>query len=284
MKFIGAHISINGGIDKTVIKAYDLGANAFALFTKNKLTWEDIPLKKEIIKKFKENCLKYNFSKNQIIAHNSYITNLGSPNNENLKKSRNLFLNEIFRCYNLGIKMLNFHPGNHMHQIKISKCLMIISDSINFALSKSTSVIAVIENTAGQGTSVGYCFEQIAEIIEKIENKKRIGVCLDTCHAFSSGYDLRDKKNCDETFKKFDKNIGLKYLKGIHLNDSKNEFYSYKDRHQNLGNGYIGYFPFSYIINDNRFINMPLILETPNNTLWNKEINWLKNQAKSFHL
>lgn len=280
MKFIGPHVSICGGIDKTVIKAHHLGANAFALFTKNKLAWYATPLKKEIIKKFKENCIKYKFGGKQIIAHNSYITNLGSPNNENLKKSRILFLEEIVRCYKLGVKMLNFHPGNHMNLITISKCLLNIADSINFALSRSKNVIAVIENTAGQGTSVGYCFEQIAELIEKIENKKRIGVCLDTCHAFSSGYDLRDKKSCDKIFRTFEKNIGLKYLKAMHLNDSKNKFHSYKDRHQNLGKGYMGSFPFNYIKNDIRFVNMPLILETPNNNLWIKEINWIKNQKK----
>lgn len=278
MKFIGAHVSINDGIDQAVIKAYRLGANAFALFTKNKLAWEGIPLKEEIIKKFKKNCFKYKFKKNQIIAHNSYITNLGSPNKDLLKKSRILFLNEMIRCYKLNIKMLNFHPGNHKNKINIKKCIVNISDSINFVLDKTKNVIAVIENTAGQGSSVGYCFEQIADILEKIENKKRIGVCLDTCHAFSAGYDLRNKKNCDETFKEFDKIVGIKYLKAMHLNDSKYKLSSHKDRHQNLGKGYIGYLPFHYIINDNRFENIPLILETPNRLVWNEEISWLKNQ------
>lgn len=278
MKFIGAHVSFSNGIDKIAINAKKINATAFAFFTKNQLQWKSKPLQMNIVEKFKKNCIKYGYKKNQIIAHASYLINLGHPNIHKLEKSRKAFIEEIKRCEMLGVNLLNIHPGSHLNEITIDQCISRISESINITLSKTNNVIVVLENTSGQGSNIGFLFEQLIEIINNIEDKNRIGVCLDTCHAFTSIYDLRTKQDCYKTFYKFNKIIGFKYLRAMHLNDSKRQFYSRIDRHQSLGKGYIGYNAFSYIMKDSRFENIPLILETIKPSLWNKEIKWLKSQ------
>ncbi|SPP31431.1 Endonuclease 4 [Arsenophonus endosymbiont of Aleurodicus floccissimus] len=278
MKFVGAHVSAAGGVDQAILRAHEINATAFALFTKNQRQWRAPPLKPETVEQFKLNCQKYGFDQQQILPHDSYLINLGHPETEALKKSRAAFLDEMQRCEQLGITLLNFHPGSHLNKISLDVCLARIAESINTTLAQTKNVIAVIENTAGQGSNLGFKFEHLAAIIEDIEDKQRVGVCLDTCHAFAAGYDLRTKEACDNTFAQFNKIIGFQYLRAMHLNDAKSQFASHVDRHQSLGTGNIGYTAFSYIMKDNRFDNIPLILETINPELWSQEIAWLKSQ------
>jgi deoxyribonuclease IV len=275
MKFVGAHVSSSGGVENAPLNANAIGAKAFALFTKNQRQWFSGPLSDASIKAFRANCEKYDYKPFQILPHDSYLINLGHPEKESLEKSRVSFLDEMQRCEQLGLDRLNFHPGSHLNQISQEECLKRIAESINFVLDKTKGVIAVIENTAGQGTNMGHTFEQIHVIIDNVEDKSRVGVCIDTCHAFTSGYDLKTKEGFNETFGKFEQVIGFKYLKGIHLNDSKKEFATRVDRHDNLGKGFLGEDVFRMIMNDSRFDNIPLILETPEESLWEEEIKKL---------
>lgn len=278
MKFVGAHVSAAGGVENAVIRAYEIGATAFALFTKNQRQWQAPPLTPTSINKFKQACQKYGYTSNQILPHDSYLINLGHPDIDALEKSRQAFLVEFQRCEALGLSLLNFHPGSDLRQISVDECLSRIAESINITLDKTCGVTAVIETTAGQGSNLGYKFEHLAEIIEQVEDKSRIGVCIDTCHIFSAGYDLRTKEACDQTFDEFNKVIGFNYLRAMHLNDAKSQLASYVDRHHSLGQGNIGKTAFSYIMQDNRFNNIPLILETVNPDIWPEEIAWLKSQ------
>ncbi len=280
MKYVGAHVSASGGVENSPINAKKIGAKAFALFIKNQRRWISAPLKEKNIKKFKEYCKEFGYTPEHILPHDSYLINLGSPNKEALKKSRDSFLDELQRCELLGLKYLNFHPGSHLRKISESECIKIIAESINIALSKTKFVTAVIENTAGQGSNIGYKFEHLKEIIELIEDKSRIGVCIDTCHLFTSGYDIRTKETFDKTFKDFDDIIGFNYLKGMHLNDSKPDLGSRVDRHESIGKGKIGLDAFSFIMNDNRFDDIPLILETPKPEIWADEIKLLYSLIK----
>lgn len=266
------------GVDQAVIRAHEINATAFALFTKNQRQWKAAELKPEIIESFKQNCQKHGFGKQQILPHDSYLINLGHPEAEALEKSRLAFIDEIQRCEQLGIGLLNFHPGSHLHKIDIDACLARIAESINIALDKTEGVTAVIENTAGQGTNLGFKFEHLAAIIDKVEDKQRVGVCIDTCHAFAAGYDLRTVENCELTFQQFSDIVGFEYLKAMHLNDAKSEYASRVDRHHSLGMGNIGHTPFRYIMQDARFDHIPLILETINPDIWPEEIAWLKAQ------
>lgn len=278
-KYIGAHVSAAGGVDQAVIRAHEIGATAFALFTKNQRQWHATPLTEEGIHKFKQACELYHYSAKQILPHDSYLINLGHPNTEQLEKSRAAFLDEMQRCQQLGIELLNFHPGSNLGEITVTVCLARIAESINLTLDKTKQVIAVIENTAGQGSNLGYKFEQLAEIIEQVEDKTRIGVCIDTCHTFAAGYDLRTVQNCIDTFQQFDHIVGFNYLRAMHLNDAKSQFASRVDRHESLGKGNIGETVFTYIMQDPRFDNIPLILETINPEIWPREIAWLKSQS-----
>jgi len=281
MKFIGAHVSAAGGVDQAVIRAHELEATAFALFTKNQRQWKAAPLPEDVIEKFKVACEKYGYSSNQILPHDSYLINLGHPVDEALEKSREAFLDEMQRCEQLGLSLLNFHPGSHLMQIDEDKCLEKISESLNIALSKTEGVTAVIENTAGQGSNLGFRFEHLAKIIDGVEDKSRVGVCIDTCHAFAAGYDLRTEEECIKTFKHFEDVIGFKYLRGMHLNDAKSEFNSRVDRHHSLGEGNIGKTVFSWMMRDPRFDGIPMILETVNPDIWKDEIAWLKSEQKA---
>lgn len=224
MKFVGAHVSAAGGVDQAVLRAHELEATAFALFTKNQRQWRAAPLAEDVIERFKAACQKYNYSSNQILPHDSYLINLGHPVTEALEKSREAFIDELQRCEQLGLSLLNFHPGSHLMQIDEDKCLATIAESINIALDKTEGVTAVIENTAGQGSNLGFRFEHLAKIIAGVEDKSRVGVCIDTCHAFAAGYDLRTREACEHTFKNFADVVGFKYLRGMHLNDAKSEF------------------------------------------------------------
>ncbi|WP_140919270.1 deoxyribonuclease IV [Limnobaculum xujianqingii] len=280
MKFVGAHVSASGGLDQAVIRAHELEATAFALFTKNQRQWRAAPLTEEVISDFRRACEQYHYSSAQILPHDSYLINLGHPVEEALQKSRDAFIDEMERCQQLGLTLLNFHPGSHLMQIDEDECLKRIAESINIALDRTQNVVAVIENTAGQGSNLGFKFEHLAAIINDVEDKTRVGVCIDTCHAFAAGYDLRTEEDCEKTFTRFSDIVGFNYLRGMHLNDAKSEFGSRVDRHNSLGEGNIGKTVFSYIMRDERFDNIPLILETINPDIWKDEIAWLKSQQK----
>jgi deoxyribonuclease-4 len=279
MKYVGAHVSAEGGVQNAPLNANAIGARAFALFTKNQRQWFSAPLTAKAIDEFRHNCEKFDYKPFQILPHDSYLINLGHPEKEPLEKSRNSFLDEMKRCELLGLDRLNFHPGSHLNAIEAEKCLERMAESINIVLEKTKGVTAVIENTAGQGTNLGYAFEQLRHIIDFVDDKSRVGVCIDTCHAYTSGYDVKTEAGFDETFKEFDKIIGFKYLKGMHLNDSKKDFGTRVDRHENLGTGFLGDSTFKFIMKDNRFDGMPLILETPEESLWEKEIALLYSFA-----
>ncbi|MEL0657656.1 deoxyribonuclease IV [Psychromonas arctica] len=276
MKYIGAHVSAAGGVFNAPKNAYDIGANAFALFTKNQRRWEAKALDENTIRKFKAACMRYKIDTKNILPHDSYLINLGHPEEEALQKSRLAFLDEMQRCEQLGLSLLNFHPGSHLKKITEQDCLKRIAESINLALQQTTSVCAVIENTAGQGTNLGYRFEHLATIIEKIDDKQRVGVCIDTCHTFVSGYDLRGANATEATFKAYSDIVGFEYLRAMHINDSKVPFASRVDRHAPLGAGEIGWGCFEFLMKDPRFDGIPLILETTDETLWPTEIKRLK--------
>ena len=277
MKYIGAHVSASGGVFNAPVNAHEIGATAFALFTKNQKQWVAKPLTDVEIGKFKDNCAKYGYTAAQILPHDSYLINLGSPREEGLQKSRAAFIDEMRRCEQLGLDRLNFHPGSHLKEISVDECLATIAHSINLALDKTQGVTAVIENTAGQGSNLGYTFEQIAQIIEQVEDKSRVGVCIDTCHSFAAGYDLSTELGFTQVFEHFENVIGFKYLRGMHLNDATKPLASKVDRHSTLGNGVLGMVPFQMIMKDSRFDGIPLILETPDPDIWAQELDTLRS-------
>ena len=277
MKYIGPHVSASGGVENAIINAVELNANAFALFTKNQKQWYAQPLGQDTIRKFRDLCEKHGFMPYQILPHDSYLINLGHPEKEGLEKSRAAFLDEMQRCEQLGLDRLNFHPGGSLGKISDEECLRRIAESINISLEKTHGVTAVIENTAGQGSNLGFRFEQIAYIISLVEDKSRVGVCIDTCHTFAAGYDLVSDEAFADTFRKFDGIIGFGYLKGMHINDSKKGLSSRVDRHESLGKGTLGLEVFRRLMHDPRFDDIPLILETPDETIWKEEIRMLNS-------
>ena len=281
MKYIGAHVSASPGVSQAPINAANIGAKAFALFTRNPSRWASPAIKPQEAEAFKENCEKFGFSPAQILPHDSYLINLGAPDAEKLDKSREAFLDEMRRCEQLGLTMLNFHPGSHLKLIEPDKCLDLIAESINIALAETSGVKAVIENTAGQGSNLGFTFAQIGHIIDKVEDKERVGVCIDTCHTFASGYDLATREGYTATWNEFEREIGFKYLSGMHINDSKKGLGSKVDRHESLGLGAIGKEFFKMLMEDPRMDNIPLILETPNEEIWAEEIKWLYSLVPS---
>lgn len=280
MKYVGAHVSASGGVENAPLNAAKIGAKAFALFTKNQRQWVAKPLTDESIAAFKANLRQVGIAPEQVLPHDSYLINLGHPEQEPLQKSRNAFLDEMQRCEQLGLPLLNFHPGAHLNKCTEEQSLAIVADSINWTLEQITGVTAVIENTAGQGTNLGYSFEHLAAIIDRVEDKSRVGVCLDTCHTFTAGYDLRTAEACEATFAEFDTIVGFRYLRGMHLNDSKPDLGSRVDRHDSLGKGKLGLEAFRYIMNDPRFDDIPMVLETIDETLWPEEIAMLYAMSK----
>ncbi len=280
MKYIGAHVSAAGGVENAPINAHKIGATAFALFTKNQKQWVANPLTPISISKFKANCQKYGFKPEHILPHDSYLINLGHPEAEGLDKSRTAFIDEMQRCEQLGLTLLNFHPGSHLNKTDETMCLRTIAESINLALAATSGVTAVIENTAGQGSNLGYTFEQLAYIISLVTDKTRVGVCIDTCHAYVAGYDIKTEEGYRKTWEKFEAVIGFSYLKGIHLNDTKKGHGSKVDRHEVLGKGFLGEEVFKRMMADDRFNNIPIILETPDEENWAAEIIWLNRYVK----
>lgn len=279
MKYLGAHVSAAGGADQAVHRAVEIGANAFALFTKNQRQWQGKPLTDEAIQAFRQACAEHRFAPEQILPHDSYLINLGHPEQEGLDKSRAAFLDEMQRCEQLGLTLLNFHPGSHLNKISESDCLKRIAESVNEALANTQGVTAVIENTAGQETNLGWRFEHLAAIIDQVDDKSRVGVCIDTCHAFAAGYDLRSADATQATLDELGSIVGFNYLRGMHLNDAKSAYASRVDRHHSLGKGNIGLPAFTTIMQDTRINAIPMILETVEPDIWAEEISWLRAQA-----
>lgn len=275
MKYIGAHVSISGGVENAPVNAHRIGAKAFALFTKNQRQWVASPYSVNNVEQFQQRCQEYGYDAKHILPHDSYLINLGNLDKDALEKSRAAFLDEMLRCEQLGLKLLNFHPGSSLKKVSDEECLSTIAESINITLDKTKSVCAVLENTAGQGSNLGFTFEQLAYIIDQVEDKSRVGVCIDTCHTFAAGYDIKSESGFRETFEHFDSVIGFKYLKGMHLNDSKKGVGSHIDRHELIGKGELGIETFRMLMKDARFDDIPLILETPDEENWAEEIKML---------
>ena len=275
MKFVGAHVSTTGGVEFAPLNEQKIGGKALALFTRNQRQWVSKPLSEESIQLFKENLAKVGISPKHVLPHDSYLINVGNPGKEIRTKSIEALLDETTRCSQLGIPLINFHPGGHMRLVSEEECLVLIAEAMNEILDKTKGVTLVIEATAGQGSHVGYRFEHLASLIEKITDKKRVGVCLDTCHIFVAGYDLRTPETDEKTMKDFGKIVGFKYLAGMHLNDAKGELGSKKDRHEGIGKGSLGIDTFKLIMNDTRLDDIPLILETNDETRWPEEIRTL---------
>ncbi len=279
-RYIGAHVSASGGVSNAVANALEIGANAFALFTRNQRQWYPKPLEEEEIANFRSAVKEAGIEPKHILPHASYLINLGNPDPTNLKKSRDAFLDEMQRCEQLGLTLLNFHPGSHLKKMSEEDCLAQIAEEINIALQKTKGVTAVLENTAGQGTNLGYRFEHLKQIIDQVEDKSRVGVCIDTAHTLAAGYDIRTEEGYRETMYQIDKIIGLEYLRGVHLNDSLKELASRVDRHASVGEGVMGMTLFEVLMQDERLADIPIILETPNPDRWAEEIALLRTFAK----
>jgi deoxyribonuclease-4 len=273
---LGAHVSTAGGVENAPKNAASIGANAFALFLKNQRRWFEKPYPTEKVEAFKRNLNSLGFSPEAVLPHAGYLINLCSPDGEKAKKSFLALRDEVERAHLLGLKYINFHPGAHLYAYSEGEALKIIAQRVNVILEETQGVVLVLETTAGQGSNLGYRFEHLAEIIERVKDKGRIGVCIDTCHIFAAGYDISTEEGYYKTFRLFEEIIGFKYLKGVHLNDSKTPLGSRKDRHAPLGEGYMGLTPFKLIMNDPRFEGVPLILETPRPDRWSEEIKLLR--------
>ncbi|MBY5993447.1 deoxyribonuclease IV [Ferrimonas balearica] len=280
MRYIGAHVSASGGVENAPANAAAIGARAFALFTKNQRRWQAKPLTTQNIDRFRAACEAHDYGPDQVLPHDSYLINLGHPDPDALLRSREAFIDEMQRCAQLGLNRLNFHPGSHLRQISETQCLRTIAESINLALDQTQGVMAVIENTAGQGSNLGHRFEQLAEIIHRVEDKSRVGVCLDTCHTFAAGYDLRTEAACQATFAQFDSVVGLAYLQGMHLNGSKSALGSRVDRHHSLDQGELGTEVFRFLMNHPATEGIPMVLETIDADRWAEEIRWLYAQQR----
>lgn len=279
-KFIGAHVSTVGGVFNAPKNAEEIGAKAFGMFVKNQRRWEAKPLTDQDIEKFKKALQVHGYSKEYILPHDSYLINLGAKDEEKREKSLNAFIEEIKRCDQLGLKYLNTHPGSHLNEISEDECINNIAECINKAIDATENIVIVLENTSGQGSNMGYKFEHLGKIIEKVKNKERIGACIDTCHTITAGYELKDEAGYKKTMDEFEKYVGFKYLRGVHLNDSKFDIGSRKDRHDSIGKGILGMEFFERFMNDDRFDNIPIILETIDSSIWKEEINLLYSLIK----
>ena len=279
-KYVGAHVSASGGVHNTIENAKQINAKAFALFVKNQRQWHAKPLETKIINNFINGLKKEKYLPKHILPHAGYLINLGNPGTEKRQKSLDCFIEELNRCRQLNLIYLNIHPGSHLREISEETCLDLIVDSIEQAMDAVPEIKIVLENTAGQGSNMGYRFEHFAYVIKKLSNKKRIGICLDTCHTYAAGYDIQTPEGYETTFKSFEDIIGLSYLTGIHLNDSKFGCGSKKDRHENIGKGYLGIEFFERFMNDPRFNDMPIILETKDTSIWKKEIEDLNRMIR----
>lgn len=283
MYYLGAHVSITGGLHNAVAQALSIGANAFALFTKNQKQWKVPPLEPEQINEFKNALVEGGFTAPQVLAHDGYLINLGNPSPEKRRLHVEAFIDEMQRAMLLGLDRLNFHPGAHLNLVSPEDCMHLIAEGIDEALDQTEGVSAVIETTAGQGTALGKTFEEIARILDLCRNKDRIGVCIDTCHIHAAGYRIVSPEDFLATMEEYDRILGFEKLMGMHLNDAKSLFASHVDRHAPLGQGSLGIELFRCIMADNRFENIPLILETTDPELWSNEISLLRSFETNPH-
>lgn len=275
MKYIGAHVSASGGVYNAPINAKEIGAKAFALFTKNQRQWKAKALDSETIDLFKKNMDIAEILPKHVLPHDSYLINLGHPEEEKRQKSLDAFIDEVERCAQLGLDRLNFHPGSHLKKISTEDCLDLIVESMNETLRRTEGVSLVIENTAGQGSNLGFDFEHLGYLINNSIDKERVGVCIDTCHMFTAGYDIRTREAYDATWSEFGEKVGFAYLKGMHINDSKPDLGSRVDRHDSIGKGKIGIDAFGFLMQDSRMDDIPLVLETIDESIWPEEIKLL---------
>ncbi len=280
MKYIGAHVSAAGGVENAPLNAARIGATAFALFTKNQRQWNAKPLTGDSIEAFKRNLQESGIESRHVLPHDSYLINLGNPDREKREKSLKAFIDEAQRAEQLGLQLLNFHPGSHLGRISEEECLALIAKGMNAALAETDSVTLVIETTAGQGSNLGYRFEHLADLIERSKDPERVGVCIDTCHIFAAGYDIRSGGAYGSTMDEFGRIIGFEKLMGVHLNDAKSELGSKLDRHNSLREGNIGAEGFRLLMQDTRFDGIPIVLETPDPDRWPEEIEWLRGQME----
>ncbi|XP_078609866.1 putative endonuclease 4 isoform X2 [Branchiostoma floridae x Branchiostoma japonicum] len=262
-KFVGAHVSITGGIENAIENAVAINARAFGLFLRSQRQWACKPMEESAARLFREACEKHGFSPGQILPHGSYLLNCGAPNPETLRKSREALVDELKRCEQLGLTMYNFHPGSSCGEITVEECLTRIADSINLAHQQTSGVTTVIENMSCQGNTVGGKFAELRGIIDRVKDKSRVGVCIDTCHAFAAGYNLSTQAGFDQMMQEFEDTVGFSYLRAMHINDSKGDVGCHLDRHENIGKGKIGIEGFRRVMNDPRLNNIPMILETP---------------------
>jgi deoxyribonuclease-4 len=261
-QLLGAHTSTNGGVAAAVDLAEKLQFTAMQIFTKNNNRWFSKALTEKEINLYKDKLSKSNIK--FVVSHDSYLVNLCAANPELLIKSREAFVDELERCELLGIPHLNFHPGSHGGQGE-KEGIKIIAESLNIAHEKTKGfkVKSMLEATAGQGTAIGYRFEHLREIIDLVDEKERMSVCIDTAHIFAAGYDLKSEKGYEKTIKEFDDIVGLDRLQCFHFNDSKKDLGTRVDRHEHIGQGFIGIEGFTNMMNDKRLERVPKILETP---------------------
>lgn len=277
---IGAHCSAAGGVHKALLEGQRIGATTIQLFTANQRTWNTKPIPQDEVDRWFETLEQTGLKK--IMSHDSYLINLGSPDNEVLKKSQKAFRLELERCHQLELAFLNFHPGAATHG-SVDACLDQIVESLLEIedLANEGPTRLLIESTAGQGSVVGHDFEELGYLVDRLKDKIPIGVCVDTCHTFAAGYDLRGKKGWDETLKEFDQKVGLKHLYALHVNDSMKELGSRRDRHAPLGEGEIGIESFKAMMKQPKLKNIPKYLETPGGPgAWIDEIAMLRKFAK----
>ncbi len=264
-RLFGAHISTAGGVEKAPRRGASAGCKVMQIFTKNQTRWFAKRPDKKSVDAYLRNLEEAGISTEHVASHDSYLINLASPDLALRKKSFDAFVDEIARASQLEIPYLIFHPGSHVGSGE-QEGLKAVAEAMNEAIKKTpeySDVALIIETTAGQGTNLGYKFEHIAYLIDRVKDKKRVGVCLDTCHVFAAGYELRTKEGYEKTFSEFDEKIGLEYLKFFHVNDSKKDFKSRVDRHEHIGKGFIGVKAFGFLVNDVRFSKIPMALETP---------------------
>jgi len=279
MYYIGPHVSIGGGVANAPINAKKLGATGFGMFVKNQRQWTAAPYAAVDVKAFKKQMKTDGYTAKQVLPHAGYLINLANPGEEAHAKSMASLMDELTRCMALGLDKLNLHPGSHLRLITPEEGCARVAASINAALEKTEGVAIVIENTAGSGGNLGSNFEEIKAIIDGVDDKSRVGVCLDTMHAFGAGFDLRTRDGFLKAMDQFDKTVGVRYLRGMHLNDSMVAYNSHKDRHESLGKGLLGIEVFKCIMKDARFENIPLVLETPNEEIWAQEVTMLMEMA-----
>jgi deoxyribonuclease-4 len=275
--FVGPHVSAGGGVAQAPLNARALNASAFALFVKNQRQWTAAPLPEQEIEAFKKAMKDDRFTPQQVLPHAGYLINLANPDDGAQNKSYTSLMDEAKRCSALGLSLLNFHPGSHLRLITPQAACERVAGAINRAHQELPKLTFVVENTAGSGGNIGSRFEELKMILDGVDDRSRVGFCLDTCHTFCAGYDISTRDGFLKTMEAFDKQVGISFLRAMHLNDSKTGLGSHVDRHESLGKGLLGIEPFKCIMRDARFQNMPLVLETPDDSIWAQEIELLRS-------